>query len=105
MLGMEALHQHGGPSRAEGAQARMGDRGSAIKHLAALGQLAPEPDGSVELRRSQLAALVGQKEQAVELLRDAFARGLYMSLAVHRQMDLESLRGYAPFDELMRPKG
>ncbi len=84
--------------------ARMGDRGSAMKHAVALGQLASEPDGLVELRRAQLAALVGQKEQAVELLRDAFARGLYMSLFVHRQMDFESLRGYAPFDELMKPK-
>ena len=42
---------------------------------------------------------------AVELLGDAFARGLSMSTGLHRQMDFESLRGFAPFDELMKPKG
>jgi hypothetical protein len=47
----------------------------------------------------------GQRERAVELLSDAFARGLSMSTALHRQMDFESLRGFAPFDELMKPKG
>jgi hypothetical protein len=52
-----------------------------------------------------LAALLGERERAVELLRDAFARGLSMSTAVHRLIDLESLRGFAPFDDLMKPKG
>jgi serine/threonine protein kinase/predicted Zn-dependent protease len=85
--------------------ARTGDRGAAMKQAAALGALASEPDGNVELRRAQLAALLGQREEAVELLRDAFARGLYMSTFLHRQMDLESLLGFAPFDELMKPKG
>jgi len=27
-----------------------------------------------------------------------------MSTGLHRQMDLEPLRGFAPFDELMRSK-
>ena len=85
--------------------ARRGDHGIATKHLAALGRLPSETDGTVELRRAQLAALLGEKEQAVALLRDAFARGLSMTLALHRQMDFETLRGFAPFDELMRPKG
>jgi tetratricopeptide (TPR) repeat protein len=85
--------------------ARTGDRGTAMKRAEALGQLPSEPDGTVELRRAQLAALLGQREQAVALLRDAFARGLSMSTGLHRQMDFESLRGFAPFDELMRPKG
>jgi hypothetical protein len=31
--------------------------------------------------------------------------GRGMSLALHRDIDFEALRGYAPFDELMRPKG
>ena len=83
----------------------MGDSTSAMKQAAALSRLASEPDGIVELARAQLAAVLGQRERAVELLRDAFARGLSMSTALHRQMDFESLRGFAPFDELMRPKG
>jgi tetratricopeptide (TPR) repeat protein len=85
--------------------ARMGDRAAAMKQAAALSRLAPEPDGIVELARAQLAAVLGQRERAVELLRNSFARGLSMSTALHRQMDFESVRGFAPFDELMKPKG
>ncbi|MGH9199968.1 MAG: protein kinase domain-containing protein [Vicinamibacterales bacterium] len=85
--------------------ARMGDRALASKHAATLSQAPSTPGGAIELRRAQLAALLGEREQAVELLRSAFARGLSMSTALHRQMDFESLRGYAPFDELMKPKG
>ena len=85
--------------------ARMCDRAAAMKQAAALSRLASEPDGTVELTRAQLEALLGQRERAVELLRDAFARGLSMSTALHRQMDFVSLHGFAPFDELMRPKG
>jgi len=33
----------------------------------------------MELTRAQLEALLGQRERAVALLRDAFARGLSMS--------------------------
>ena len=54
---------------------------------------------------AQLAALLGCREQAVEFLRDAFARGLSMSTSVRRQMDFETLRGFAPFDDLIKPKG
>ena len=54
---------------------------------------------------AQLAALLGQRGHAVELLRDALARGHSMPTGLHRQMDLESLRRFAPFVELMRHKG
>ena len=37
----------------------------------------------MELTRAQLEALLGQRERAVALLRDAFARGLSMSTALH----------------------
>ena len=85
--------------------ARAGDRHAATKFATSLGMATSNPGGQTELRRAQLAALLGQREQAVELLREAFARGLSMSLALHRQMDLETLRGFAPYDELMKPKG
>ena len=84
---------------------RRGERGPAMQQAAGLSRAASIPGGRIELRRAQLAALLGQQDQAVELLRDAFARGLSMSTALHRQMDLESLRGFPPFDELMKPKG
>jgi hypothetical protein len=85
--------------------ARTGDRGAAAKSAVTLAQAPSNPGGAMELRRAQLAALLGDRDQAVEFLRAGLARGLSMSLALHRQMDLESLRGYAPFDELMKPKG
>ena len=85
--------------------ARIGERAVAAKHAAALAQEPSAPAGAIELRRAQLASLMGEREQAVELLRTAFARGLSMSTALHRHMDFEPLRGFAPFDELMRPKG
>ena len=79
--------------------------GLAQTYAAVLAQAASDPGGASELRRAQLAALLGQREQAVEFLRDAVARGLSMGTNVHRQMDFESLRGFAPFDDLMKPKG
>jgi predicted Zn-dependent protease len=85
--------------------ARAGDRDAAMTFAASLAKTTSTPGGLTELRRAQLAALLGQREQAVELLRDAFARGLSMSLPLHRQMDLETLRGFAPYDELMKPRG
>ena len=56
-------------------------------------------------KRAPLAALLGDREQAVTFLRNAFARGLSITLALHRQLDFESLRGFPPFDDLMQPKG
>jgi hypothetical protein len=40
----------------------------------------------------------------VDLLRDAFAQNAGFGIALHRDMDLEPLRGNAAFRELMRPK-
>ena len=77
----------------------------ASKQADALAQRPSDAGGVTELRRAQLAALLGQREQAVELLSDAFARGLSMSTSLHRQMDFESLRGCAPFDELKKSQG
>jgi tetratricopeptide (TPR) repeat protein len=85
--------------------ARQGDRGVAAKHAAALAHAPSAPFGAIELRRAQLAALLGEREQSVQFLRDGFARGLSMSAGLHRNIDLETLRGFAPFDELMKPKG
>jgi tetratricopeptide (TPR) repeat protein len=55
--------------------------------------------------RARIAALLGDEERAMTLLRQAFAQGSKFNLSVHRDMDLESLRDYPPFQELLRPKG
>jgi hypothetical protein len=41
----------------------------------------------------------------VQLLRDAFAQGLPFDLRFHGDVNLEPLRDYPPFQELLRPKG
>jgi hypothetical protein len=47
----------------------------------------------------------GERDTAVTLLRQAFAEGLDYGIWLHRDMDLESLRDYEPYQELVRPKG
>ncbi len=55
--------------------------------------------------RACIAALQGDQEQAVQLLRDALAQGLPFDWRFHRDVNLEPLRDYPPFQELIRPKG
>jgi tetratricopeptide (TPR) repeat protein len=55
-------------------------------------------------RRAGIAGWLGGKDQAVELLRGAFAEGVWHDLALHQDLDLEPLRGYPPFDELVKPR-
>jgi len=54
-----------------------------------------------------ISALLDERERAVEFLREGFARGLRHAadIDLHAEMDFESLRGYPPFEELLRPKG
>ncbi len=60
--------------------------------------------GEKTLWRSRIAAVCGDRLQAVELLRSAINEGTYFGIWLHRDPDFESLRDYPPFQELMRPK-
>ncbi len=53
---------------------------------------------------ARLSSLLGDREQAVVLLKEAFAQGYESPIGLHREMDLETLRDYPPFQELVRPK-
>lgn len=62
--------------------------------------------------RACLAALRGEKAEAVSLLAAAIEQGWpnplvfhFLPMVVHTDVNLEPLRGYPPFDELVRPKG
>ena len=72
--------------------------------------------------RARIAASLGEREQAVDLLRSAFTQGVRIHPSdwrtgfedgwgewelvwPHSEPEFESLRGYPPFEELMRPKG
>lgn len=65
----------------------------------------PGAGGSTPERgRARVAALLGDREAAVELLRRAFGEGLPYGIWIHLDRDLEPLSGYLPFQELIRPK-
>ena len=55
--------------------------------------------------RACIASLLGEKEAAVRLLREAVSlQGRYYGY-LYLEMDLVPLRDYPPFKELIRPKG
>lgn len=86
--------------------ARRDDRAEALAISEGLSGTATPPDFGADLyRQARIASLLGDRERAVELLRDAWAAGWPFSIDAHRDMDLEALRGYPPFEEFMRPKG
>jgi serine/threonine protein kinase/tetratricopeptide (TPR) repeat protein len=86
--------------------ARQGDRQRALEASETLRQLRdPYLFGSQTYWRACIAAVLGDRDQAVALLRQAFAEGYPYGPDIHSDIDLESLRDYAPFVELLRPKG
>ncbi len=49
--------------------------------------------GSHTLWRARIAALLGNRDEAVQILRPAFREGVGHGLWIHIDADLESLRG------------
>ena len=85
--------------------ARRGDTATAIHADSVIAHRAwPFAQGGPAVSRADLAALLGRREEAVALLARALAEGALVS-AVHTDPDLESLRGYPPFEALLKPKG
>ena len=64
----------------------------------------PNHLGRLTFRRAGIPARLGEKERAVALLRQAFAEGFGYREHIHTRMDLESLRGFPPYEDLMKPK-
>jgi serine/threonine protein kinase/tetratricopeptide (TPR) repeat protein len=84
--------------------ARMGNKKEALQlseELTGIDQ--PYLFGVHTYSRACIASLLGEQEQAVELLRDAFTQGRPFGAYLHRDMDLEPLRDYPPFQELLWP--
>ena len=57
--------------------------------------------------RARIAAVSGKKELAVQLYRDCISQGINLweyGIPIYESMDLESLRDYPPFQELIKPK-
>jgi tetratricopeptide (TPR) repeat protein/predicted Ser/Thr protein kinase len=86
--------------------ARKGNREKALKISQGLkDNKTPYLFGNPNYWRARIAALLGDKEGAVNMLREAIKQGLdYTDLYFYPQ-DFESLRDYPPFQQLMKPKG
>ena len=54
-------------------------------------------------QRARIAAQLGDRPGAVELLRAAFTQGKPYDLTLHTDRALEPLRGYEAFDHLVLP--
>jgi tetratricopeptide (TPR) repeat protein len=86
--------------------ARRGDREGAEAISQQLAQIKrPYLFGENTYWRACIASLLDEREQAVELLREALAQGQRHGVGLHRDLDLLPLHDYPPFQELLRPKG
>lgn len=86
--------------------ARLGNTQQALQideELRALSQ--PYSLGAPSYWRARIAAVHGKRDRAVDLLRDAIANGRTYGVGLHRDKDLESLRGYPPFEQLLQQRG
>jgi len=55
--------------------------------------------------RAKLAAVLGRKEEVMRLLQQASSEGYPFGTERHQAPEYHGLKGYAPFDAFMRPKG
>jgi serine/threonine protein kinase/tetratricopeptide (TPR) repeat protein len=65
----------------------------------------PYTFGEPSYWRAAIAASLGEKETAVRLLGEALARGARKMPEIHRVEEFQSLRGFEPFEAMLRPKG
>jgi DNA-binding SARP family transcriptional activator/tetratricopeptide (TPR) repeat protein/TolB-like protein len=85
--------------------ARSNDRAAAQRVAAGLGDLEqPYLRGAQTLWRARIAAVLGEDDLALELLREAFAQGRQHGTSHHTDVDLDPLRHHPRFVALMRPR-
>jgi tetratricopeptide (TPR) repeat protein len=86
--------------------ARQGDREEAWKVSEWLKNLKqPYLLGEHTYYRACIAAILGERDEAVTLLQDSFLQGYPYRIYLHPDFDFESLWDYPPFKELLKPKG
>ncbi|PYO35300.1 MAG: hypothetical protein DMD74_07670 [Gemmatimonadetes bacterium] len=85
--------------------ARQGNREQALRVERRLaGAERPYFFGRHTIWRARIHALLGERELATTLVREALSRGYPHADELHTEIDFESLRDYPPFQELLRPK-
>ena len=86
--------------------ARKGERDKALNIAEELESInRPYLFGEHTYMNARIVSLLGEKEQAVALMRKAFSQGLKYGAYILYEMDFEPLRDYEPFQELLKPKG
>jgi tetratricopeptide (TPR) repeat protein len=86
--------------------ARKGDRERALKISQEMkDNKSPYLFGHPTYWRARIAALLGDKEGAVQLLQEAIKQGLDYQNLYSVPQDFESLQDFPPFQQLMKPKG
>jgi eukaryotic-like serine/threonine-protein kinase len=85
--------------------ARLGDSATAQAASNALLSASQSSRETNALTRAKIAALLGQRDIAIRLLRDAVAQGEMQALRMREDPDLLGLRDYPPFETLVRPVG
>jgi hypothetical protein len=86
--------------------ARRGDRATALAISEGLtGMAAPGDFGRDVYWQACIASLLGDRQRAMALLSEAYARGRLFSVFLHRDMDLEPLHDYPPFQDFLRGDG
>jgi tetratricopeptide (TPR) repeat protein len=86
--------------------ARQGDREKALEVSEWLKNLKrPYLRGEHTYYRACIAGILGDKDQAITLLKDSFLQGFTPGLNLHTNCEFESLWDFPPFIELLKPKG
>ncbi|MGH7538779.1 MAG: protein kinase domain-containing protein [Gemmatimonadales bacterium] len=86
--------------------ARQGDREQALRFDRMLARSSrPYLFGRHTFWRARIHALLGDKDQAVDLVRAAFSQGFPYSAPFHTDLAFEALRNHPPFVEILRSKG
>ncbi len=87
-------------------EARLGNKEKAIEISQWIGNLKrPYLFGRDNYQRACIVAILGDKEQATDFLKESYQQGNSDWMLLHTDIDLESLRDYPPFIEFMKPKG
>jgi len=85
--------------------ARQGNREPALRVDQTLAGLKrPYSFGRHTVWRARIQALLGERDVAVGLLREAIAQGYPHAHALHTDLAFDSLRDYPPYQELLTPK-
>jgi len=85
--------------------ARRGDRATAQRISDRLGLVErPHLLGRHTFLRAGVAAHLGEKDRAVELLRTSLAQGVWYDIDLHQDLGLQPLHGYPPYEALVKPK-